>query len=63
MLCDLLELLGPDADTLLAPWCTRDLAAHLYLRERDPLAGPGLVLPGAQTSGSWLGAWDEVWPA
>lgn len=45
--CDLLEALGPDAPTLLAPWTTRDLAAHLYLREHDPLAGPGLVVPGA----------------
>lgn len=46
-LCDLLEELGPGAPTLLAPWTARDLAAHLLLRERDPLAGPGLVLPGA----------------
>ena len=37
----------PDAPTLLPPWTTRDLAAHLVLREHDPLAGPGLVLPGA----------------
>jgi uncharacterized protein (TIGR03085 family) len=46
-LSDLLDQLGPDAPTLLAPWTTRDLAAHLVLRERDYLAGPGLVLPGA----------------
>jgi uncharacterized protein (TIGR03083 family) len=46
-LADLLGELGPGAPTLLAPWTTRDLAAHLVLRERDPLAGPGLVLPGA----------------
>jgi len=46
-LCDLLDELGPDAPTLLAPWTARDIAAHLILRERDPLAGPGLVLPGA----------------
>jgi uncharacterized protein (TIGR03085 family) len=45
-LCDLFEELGPEAPTLLAPWTTRDLAAHLVLRENDPLAGPGLVLPG-----------------
>jgi uncharacterized protein (TIGR03085 family) len=44
---DLLDELGPDAPTLLPPWTTRDIAAHLVLRERDPLAGPGLVLPGA----------------
>ena len=46
-LADLLDELGPDAPTLLAPWSTRDLAAHLVLRERDLLAAPGLVVPGA----------------
>jgi uncharacterized protein (TIGR03085 family) len=46
-LSDLFDEFGPDAPTLLAPWTTRDLAAHLVLRERDYLAGPGLVLPGA----------------
>ncbi len=43
---DLLDQLGPDAPTLLHPWTTRDLAAHLVLRERDPVAAPGLVVPG-----------------
>jgi uncharacterized protein (TIGR03085 family) len=46
-LCDLLDELGPGAPTLLEPWTTLDLAAHLVLREHDYLAGPGLVLPGA----------------
>jgi uncharacterized protein (TIGR03085 family) len=46
-LCDLLDELGPDMPTLLDPWTTRDLAAHLVLREHDLLAGPGLVVPGA----------------
>ena len=46
-LSDLLDEVGPDAPTLLPPWTTRDIAAHLVLREHDPLAGPGLVLPGA----------------
>jgi len=45
-LSDLFDELGPEAPTLLAPWTTRDLAAHLVLREHDPVAGPGLVLPG-----------------
>ena len=45
-LSDLLDELGPGAPTLLAPWQARDIAAHLVLRERDYLAGPGLVLPG-----------------
>jgi hypothetical protein len=46
-LCDLLDDLGPDVPTLLGSWTARDIAAHLILRERDPLAGPGLMLPGA----------------
>src|SRR3954463_12699537 len=46
-LSDLFDELGPEAPTLLAPWTTRDLVAHLLLREHDHLAGPGLVLPGA----------------
>ena len=45
-LVDLFDELGPDSPTLLDPWTTRDLAAHLMLREHDYLAAPGLVLPG-----------------
>jgi uncharacterized protein (TIGR03085 family) len=45
-LTDLFDELGPEAPTLLEPWTTRDLAAHLVLREHDYLAAPGLVLPG-----------------
>lgn len=46
-LCDLLDEIGPQAPTLLDPWTTHDLAAHLALREHDVLAAPGLVVPGA----------------
>ena len=46
-LCDLFDELGPNAPTLLDPWTTHDLAAHLVLREHDVLAAPGLVVPGA----------------
>jgi uncharacterized protein (TIGR03085 family) len=46
-LCGLLDELGPRAPTLLDPWTTHDLAAHLVLRERDLLAAPGLVIPSA----------------
>jgi uncharacterized protein (TIGR03085 family) len=45
-LCELLDDLGPQAPTLLAPWTTLDLAAHLFLREHDYFAAPGLVVPG-----------------
>src|SRR5712691_2353037 len=46
-LCELLDELGSQAPTLLNPWTTHDLAAHLVLREHDLLAAPGLVVPGA----------------
>jgi len=47
MLCNLMTELGPDARTLLEPWTTHDLAAHLVIREHDAAAAPGLVVPGA----------------
>lgn len=45
-LCDTLASLGPDAPTLCEGWTTADLAAHLMVREREPLAAAGIVLPG-----------------
>ncbi len=42
-LCDLFLSVGPDAPTLAGDWTTRDLAAHLVVRERRPDAGPGIV--------------------
>jgi uncharacterized protein (TIGR03085 family) len=67
-LSDLLDELGPGAPTLLTPWTTRDLAAHLVLRERDSFAGPGLVLPGgwsrlAERRRTALAARDFTWLA
>jgi uncharacterized protein (TIGR03085 family) len=40
-LAALLDQTGPDGPTLCAGWQTRDLAAHLVLRERRPDAGLG----------------------
>lgn len=45
-LCGLLDELGPLAPTLIEGWTAHDLAAHIVLREHDPIAGPCLVLPG-----------------
>lgn len=42
-LCDLFDRVGPDAPTLCAGWSTQDLAAHLWIREADPLGAPGIV--------------------
>lgn len=44
-LCATFTGVGPDAPTLCTPWTTRDLAAHLVVRERRPDALPGVVVP------------------
>src|SRR6266540_3984255 len=44
-LCDLFDELGPDEPTLCGGWLTRDLAAHLVLRERRPDAAAGILFP------------------
>ena len=41
-LCDSLLELGPVAPTLCDPWRTRDLAAHLVLRENKPFLATGI---------------------
>ena len=51
-LCDLLEEHGPDAPTLCEGWTTRDLAAHLVIREGRPDASLGIL-------GGPLAAWTE----
>jgi uncharacterized protein (TIGR03085 family) len=43
-LADLVARLGPDAPTLCVGWTTRDLAAHLIMRERRPDAAVGILL-------------------
>lgn len=43
-LCDLFTDVGPDAPTLCAGWTTRDLAAHLVIRESRPDAALGIVI-------------------
>ena len=44
-LAELLGQLGPDAPTLAGDWTTRDLAAHLVVRERRLDATPGVAVP------------------
>ena len=46
-LCDLLTAVGPDAPTLCGDWTTRDLAAHLVMRERRPDGAVGILVPKA----------------
>ncbi|GAA3813172.1 TIGR03085 family metal-binding protein [Streptomyces phyllanthi] len=44
LLADLLEASGPDAPTLCDGWNTRDLAAHVVVRERRPDAAGGILV-------------------
>ncbi len=47
-LCDLLESLSPaqwDAETMCAGWDAADMCAHLLVREREPWASAGLIIP------------------
>ncbi|MGC9408952.1 TIGR03085 family metal-binding protein [Streptomyces sp. DZ1-3] len=44
LLADLLETAGPDAPTLCEGWRTRDLAAHVVVRERRPDAAGGTLI-------------------
>ena len=43
-LCDLLDKVGPDAPTLCRGWDAHDLAAHLWIRENDPLGASGITV-------------------
>ena len=44
-LCDTLARLGDSAPTLCDKWTSRDLAAHLVLRESRPDAATGVIIP------------------
>lgn len=44
-LADLLDELGPDQPTLCEGWTTRDLAAHLVIREGRPDVNAGIAIP------------------
>jgi uncharacterized protein (TIGR03085 family) len=44
-LAELMLETGPDAPTLCGDWTTKDLAAHLVIREGRPDAAAGLVIP------------------
>jgi uncharacterized protein (TIGR03085 family) len=63
-LCDTFERVGPDAPTLCPPWLTRDLAAHLVVRERRPDVAAGIWLPALsgrlEKVQNGYAAWD--WP-
>ncbi|WP_460998334.1 TIGR03085 family metal-binding protein [Trueperella pyogenes] len=47
-LADLLLAKGPDAPTLCEGWLTRDLAAHLWIREHRLDAAVGMFVPAVE---------------
>jgi uncharacterized protein (TIGR03085 family) len=47
-LCNSALEAGEDAPTLCEGWSVKDLVIHLLVRERDPLAAPGIVIPQLQ---------------
>jgi uncharacterized protein (TIGR03085 family) len=51
LLADLLTDLGPAAPTLCAGWTTRDLAAHVVVRERRPDAAFAQLIPPLRAHG------------
>jgi hypothetical protein len=62
-LSDLFDELGPQAPTLLTPWTTRDLAAHLVLRYAAQVlsfSGRGPLKPSGHGGGNLLPAHVEM---
>lgn len=51
LICDLFTEYGPDAPTLCAGWTTRDLAAHIAVRERRPDAAAGILIEALSSYG------------
>lgn len=63
-LADLFEQVGPDAPTLCEGWATRDLAAHLVIRESRPDASVGILVKplAAYTARTQKRAATRPWP-
>ncbi len=63
-LCDTFETVGPDAPTLCTPWTTRDLAAHLVVREGRPDVALGIWLRslGERTGREQARVAAQPWP-
>src|SRR5271166_7194923 len=66
-LVETLRSVGPDAPTLCEGWTSRDLAAHLVVRERRLDATPGITIPflagysaRVQTQTGQSHSWDDL---
>jgi uncharacterized protein (TIGR03085 family) len=62
-LSDTLDRTDPDQPTLCAGWTARDLLAHLLVRERQPWAAGGIVIPflAPVTERAMQGYGDTPW--
>lgn len=62
-LSDTLDRTDPDQPTLCAGWTARDLLAHLLVRERQPWASGGIVIPvlAPLTERAMRGYADTAW--
>jgi len=63
-ICDEFERAGPDRATLCEGWNSRDLLAHLLVRERQPWAAPGIMISAlAPITEKAMAAYaDTAWP-
>ncbi len=61
---DEFERAGPDRPTLCEGWTSRDLLAHLLVRERQPWAAPGILVPALApiTENAMAGYAGTAWP-
>ncbi|OBG69105.1 TIGR03085 family metal-binding protein [Mycobacterium sp. E3339] len=66
-LVETMRAAGPEAPTLCEGWKTRDLAAHLVIREYRPDAAPGILIPffaphteKVQNQVAERAEWDEL---
>ncbi|MGI8769202.1 MAG: TIGR03085 family metal-binding protein [Propionibacteriaceae bacterium] len=62
-LCDLFDQVGDKVPTLCEGWTSHDLAAHLWIRETDPLGAPGIVAkPLSGLTDRRMNEVKERWP-
>ncbi len=62
-MCELLDAVGPGHPTLCQGWLTYDLVAHLWVRESDPFAGPGLMISAlSDTTEKRMAQAKQRWP-
>ncbi|MFV0259878.1 MAG: TIGR03085 family metal-binding protein [Acidimicrobiales bacterium] len=63
-LSDTFTEVGDNAPTLCDGWTSRDLLAHLLVRERKPWAAPGIFIPAlASLAENAMSSYDDVaWP-